>query len=187
MKNLPHRSPGSRQRGMVLITSLLLLVVATILALSMFRSFGTQERIAGNLREKERALHAAEAAQQFAEYWLVGPSATSAVTCNSRVSSGVGQICLPPALDYTSTPWNTNIGVTYAMPNMNITKTAGTGGTSSTGTYYDTPMFAITDLGPGILGEIYQIDGMGYGATADAVAVVESTYVIIPPATSPDK
>jgi len=39
--------------GVALISSLLLLLIITILALSMFRSFGTQERIAGNLREKD--------------------------------------------------------------------------------------------------------------------------------------
>ncbi len=32
----------------------LLLVVVTIIALSMFRSFGIQEKIAGNMREKQR-------------------------------------------------------------------------------------------------------------------------------------
>jgi len=43
------RSP---QRGMVLITALLLLIVVTILAVGMFRSFGLDEKIAGNTREK---------------------------------------------------------------------------------------------------------------------------------------
>ena len=72
---------------MALVTSLLLLVIITILALSMFRSFGTQEKIAGNLREKERALHAAASAQQYAEWWLLQGSntATGAVPCAAGV------------------------------------------------------------------------------------------------------
>ena len=45
------RSAQARQRGVALVTSLLLLVIITILALSMFRSFGTQEKIAGNLEK----------------------------------------------------------------------------------------------------------------------------------------
>ena len=66
------RTQGTRnaQCGMVLISSLLLLIVVTIIALSMFRSFGIQEKIAGNMREKQRALSAAVSAQQFAERWL---------------------------------------------------------------------------------------------------------------------
>ena len=63
---------------MALVTSILLLLIITILALSMFRSFGTQERIAGNLREKERALHAADSAQQYAEWWLLQSNNTAA-------------------------------------------------------------------------------------------------------------
>ena len=58
------------QRGMVLVTSLLLLLVVTMLAISMFRSMGLDEKIAGNMRDKQRALNAAETAEQFAESWL---------------------------------------------------------------------------------------------------------------------
>jgi len=36
---------------MVLVSSLLLLIIITILALSMFRSLSIQEKIAGNVRE----------------------------------------------------------------------------------------------------------------------------------------
>jgi type IV pilus assembly protein PilX len=64
-----HRSntpvhPGS-QRGMALVAALLLLVVITILGIGMFRSFGIQERLAGNTRDKQRALHTAEATDSF--------------------------------------------------------------------------------------------------------------------------
>ena len=64
-----------RERGMALITGLLLLLVVTIIAMSMFRSFGMQEKIAGNTREKDRALNAAISAQQYAESWLLSGSA----------------------------------------------------------------------------------------------------------------
>jgi type IV pilus assembly protein PilX len=56
-----------QQRGMVLVTALLLLIVVTILAVGMFRSFGLDERMAGNVREKNRALNTAESAEQAAE------------------------------------------------------------------------------------------------------------------------
>ena len=55
-------SGRGRQHGIVLIASLLLLLVITILALAMFRSMGLGEKIAGNVREKQRALHAAAVA-----------------------------------------------------------------------------------------------------------------------------
>ena len=94
-----HRhDPASNRTGVALVTSLLLLVIITILALSMFRSFRTQESIAGNLREKERALHAADSAQQYAEWWLMESNniANGAVVCTATVLAIrlEGQICI---------------------------------------------------------------------------------------------
>ena len=68
-----HRAnpPRGIQQGMVLITTLLLLLVVTILALAMFRGVGMESRIAGNTLDKQRALQGAESAQQFAEQWLI--------------------------------------------------------------------------------------------------------------------
>src|SRR5262249_10281238 len=83
----------SRQAGMLLVSSMLLLVIVTILALSMFRSVGVQQKIAGNLREKQRALHAAESAQQYAEWWLSnGTNAASAsIVCANLLNANLGQ------------------------------------------------------------------------------------------------
>ena len=55
------RRPQQRAhaRGMVLVTALLMLVVVTILGLAMFRSFGLDEKIAGNLREMFQNITAA--------------------------------------------------------------------------------------------------------------------------------
>src|SRR2546430_11055085 len=90
-----HPSPWAlAQRGVALISSLLLLIIITILALSMFRSFGTQEKIAGNLREKDRALHAAASAQQYGEWWLTqgNNAAIGSVTCGARtLNPNLGQ------------------------------------------------------------------------------------------------
>ena len=44
----------------------------------MFRSFGMQEKIAGNMREKQRALQAAVSAEQYAEWWLSNTGAVLA-------------------------------------------------------------------------------------------------------------
>ena len=62
MAELPHIYKRS-QSGIVLVSSLLLLLVVTIMALSIFRSFGIQEKIAGNTRDKQRALQVAMSVQ----------------------------------------------------------------------------------------------------------------------------
>lgn len=191
---MKHRSTCARDRqhGIVLISSLLLLLVVTIIALSMFRSFGMQEKVAGNMREKQRALQAAMSAQEYAEWWLgVAGNATEApISCTDllNANTGQGQICantLPSLVaDVTAVPWkngSVDVGVSYLPPNMPI-NTVTSVGNSANPTYYATPRFYISDLGssadPNIPGEIYQIDAVGYGGTAGTAAVVESTYAV---------
>jgi len=183
-----HFRPPARQRGMVMISALLLLLVATILAATMFRSFGTQEKIAGNLREKERAMHAAVTAQQYAEYLLQSAAPPAPVVCNSQTdSTGVAVVCSNPIpASSIANPDSWPGYFKYVPPdpasstgqNMQVTTTPGVG------TYYSKPVFYIADLGPapasmGVNGEIYQIDASASGGTPDTVAVVESTYLVV--------
>lgn len=200
MKHAP--SPFASQRGVALVTSLILLVIITILALSMFRSFGTQERIAGNMREKERALHAATSAQQYAEWWLtqgVNGSPNSGIACNPGIipaSVTEGEICLETpqqVLGSTSAmnaavPWT--IGMSYAPAGMAFGNTSvalnDTDGDFSA-PYFATPGYWITDLGPAFDtpgAEAYQIDAYAYGSAQSTVAVVESYYEVIPGVTN---
>jgi type IV pilus assembly protein PilX len=176
---------------MVLISSMLLLLVVTILALAIFRNYGMEEKIAGNQREKERALHAAESAQQYAEWWLSsGLGATTPILCNSVVAAttpAAGQVCantLPTIVtngNVANLPWQVggaNVGVTYTPPNM-LLNTAG-----GVNTYYQTPLFYISYLGltadstTSNYKLLYQVDAAGYGGSSNAVAVVESTYYV---------
>jgi type IV pilus assembly protein PilX len=172
------------QRGVALISSLLLLLIITILALSMFRSFGTQEKIAGNLREKDRALHAAVSAQQYGEWWLTQGSNTAvgAVACALGTLSanlGQGQICgqtpFQAGITVTAVPWATQIQ--YVPPTMGVPGVAGTNGDPP---YFAAPAFYIADRGVAGdgAGEAYQVDAYGYGSAAGTVAVVESTYEV---------
>ncbi|HSY07180.1 MAG TPA: PilX N-terminal domain-containing pilus assembly protein [Steroidobacteraceae bacterium] len=179
------------QRGMVLISSMLLLLVVTIMALAIFRNSGVEERIAGNQREKERALHAAESAQQYAEWWLSsGLGATTPIACISMVAATTpvaGQVCantLPTIAlngNVANLPWQVsgaNVGVTYAPPNMILNPAGGVN------TYSQTPVFYISYLGltadstTSNYKLLYQVDAAGYGGSANAVAVVESTYYV---------
>jgi type IV pilus assembly protein PilX len=61
-----HRLPR-RERGAILVTSLLLLLVLTILGVTMMKMTTMQERMAGNTRDLNLALQASEAALRDAE------------------------------------------------------------------------------------------------------------------------
>jgi type IV pilus assembly protein PilX len=164
-----------RQRGMVLVTALLLLVVVTLLAVSMFRSFGLDEKIAGNVREKQRALSAAETAEQYAEYWLSNGNSSTGINCNSLVSSSAGQVCSNALASPISTPWTVGINYLYAPTTATTLNISTTGGM---GTYAHAPTFYIQYLGSSATGTLYQIDAVGYGGSPDSAAVVEATYAI---------
>jgi type IV pilus assembly protein PilX len=171
-----------KPRGMALVSSLLLLAVITVLGIAMFRSVGIQEQIAGNQREKQRALHAAISAQQYAEWWLTnaGNAASGSIICSTTLNANLsqGQICTNKLTSVTNPPLQVDgadVGVTYNPGNsMKITTK------SARDTYYAVPRFYIRDAGPSAetAGEVYQIDAVGYGGNPSVVAVVESTFVV---------
>jgi type IV pilus assembly protein PilX len=172
----PH---PKRQRGLVLVTSLLMLVLVTILAIGMFRSFGIDEKIAGNMREKQRALNAAETAEEFAESYLSSGTVLAATTCTGQVNSNVGQVCSstlqaqgfdPAVLNWPA--WVNYIPATMALP------------TTGQGSYYKNPAYYIgfitstNNPATGFTTSFYQIDAVGYGGSSSTAAVVEATYQI---------
>jgi type IV pilus assembly protein PilX len=169
MVNLPH-NPKRVQTGIVLVSSLLLLLVVTIMALSIFRSFGLQERIAGNTRDKQRALQVAESVQQYAELWIANSSGAPVAVATGIASSAdfvcaaatgttassmptVPQICLNTLASLgatvTNAPWVSGgqyIGTQYTPPGMGVVGGA-TGTVTNDIVYYNQPAFYITDLG----------------------------------------
>lgn len=80
------RRSSCRQRGAALVISLLLLLVMTLLGLGASQSTRLQERMAGNQRDQEVALQAAEAALRGAEK-LLSPDRESLRMCTAP---GVG-------------------------------------------------------------------------------------------------
>ena len=185
----PFLNPRMAQGGIVLVSSLLLLLVVTIMALSIFRSFGIQEKIAGNTREKQRSLQSAVSVEQFAESWLVtssnavtavsaGLAAAADTTCSVAVdgNAGGGQICSNALATPTAVPWT--IAVNYTPPGLNYTGTVTNGAVNDL--YFARPQFYVTDLGASASanGEVYKVDAYSYGTSANTVAVVESTFAI---------
>lgn len=69
---------GTTQKGAVLVTGVIILVVITILVISAMRSATLEERMAGNSRNRQLALQAAEAVLRDAEVNLF--SSTAAFT-----------------------------------------------------------------------------------------------------------
>lgn len=183
MKNA-FRSPASvprRQRGVVLIVALALLLTLSFLAVGMFRSLGLEERITGNTREKQHAFFAAQSALQYAEFWLSTGNAGLPSAC--ATTSTTPQVCTqattPSQQTLATTEWNTNFGTTFVPPPIVVNGTPTTQMASNQ--YYADPQFGITYLGPdpGKPGaSLYQVTSQGFGGNPNAVAVVQSVYSV---------
>jgi type IV pilus assembly protein PilX len=166
------------QNGFVLIASLLILIVMTVLAVSMFHSVGLQEQMAGNLREKARAFQVAQSTLQYLEYLLASGASSLAQSTS----------CSAPL----STPTICNNAVSIQNPSStNSLMTISNGGTYSTmqpalpiatsggaGNYYANPQFYVQYLGltADLQGQVYELTALGYGGNPNTVAVVQSTY-----------
>jgi type IV pilus assembly protein PilX len=64
-----------RESGAILVTSMLLLLVLTVLAIAMMRMTGMQERMAGNTRDLGLAFQGAEAALRGGERYIASLAA----------------------------------------------------------------------------------------------------------------
>jgi type IV pilus assembly protein PilX len=200
MKTQIHH-PARGARGMVLITTLLLLVVVTLLALAMFRGVGLETKVAGNAMDKGRALQAASSAQAYTEQWLTNNVATNFETvCTPAILSAAGTpvICsntLASATDAGSAavlPWNVSgvaMGYTFdptipvwsSSSSSVVTETLPVSDTGGANTYYNAPSTYIAELGPDATvanATDYQVDAWTYAGAENTVAEVESTYQI---------
>jgi type IV pilus assembly protein PilX len=123
------------QKGMALVSALLLLLVTTMLGVAMFRSFGFLESVAGNTREKQRALHAAESAQTYAEWWLgaaSGLNATIGSNCSAKITSVSSYtVCSNVLASPATIPWTK--GMQYSPFDLS------TGSMGTAGNYANPP------------------------------------------------
>ena len=187
-----NTSAPRRQRGIALIAAILVLLVVTILGMAMFRSYGLQQRLGGNTREKLGALAMAMAAQNFAEFSLTtnnGANALATTNCSGNKTiapgnpSGLEFVCLNAIPSTVTQPDTWGASFTYQVPNVNTT--AGTAGS-----YAQYPQFYVTYLGSpngtnvpvidqsGDIHVMYKVDAVGWGSTPQSVAVVESSFKV---------
>lgn len=179
-----RRPAGARrpERGFVLVTGLLFLVVITLLGIALFRSSGLMERVAANTRDKQRAFETAQAALQYGEWWLGQSTSVTKSTCASTgKTTGTIHVCseaLSASRDtIAALGWIGN-AFTYQQPNL--TAQAGGGMTSGDINYQALPGVYIEDLGLMKDGksELYQVTAYGYGGNADTSSVVRSTFKV---------
>jgi type IV pilus assembly protein PilX len=149
--NAPSIARPRAQRGATLIVLLVMLGIVTLLTVSSLRTTTMEERMAGNFRDRDRALQAAEAAVQ-----------AGLVKINTNNWTGITK--LTPVANGASAPnwegtWSdaTSTAVTITGANLNAD-----------------PRYMVEDLGSGS----YRVTGRAVGGSGDSVVVLQATYSI---------
>jgi type IV pilus assembly protein PilX len=168
-----------RERGYVMVISMLIILLITIMSISMAKSFFLEEGMAGNLREKSRSFASAQAGLRYGEWFALLNGGSGAVNCLATAVLASGTICTnaPSALATpgTSTPmpayWT--IPVAPTALSVNVTTSA------AQDTFYDNPHVYIWNEGPTSgHGFLYAVRAVGYGGTSNSVSVVQSTLSV---------
>jgi type IV pilus assembly protein PilX len=183
MNALHHRptpSARGRERGYVLATGLLFLVVLTLLGIALFRATGLLDRISANTRDKERSFEAAQSALQYGEWWLqaFGGNGSPCTAIVSGQTPANVDVCSNSLANPASLPWAA--GYTYTPPNMTVAAGGGLASSGSDVNYQSAPVFYIERLGlsPDGKSQIYQVTATGSGGAAGTTTVLRSTYQI---------
>jgi len=172
-----------KQKGIVLIMVLTLLLALTILGVSSMSTSTLETRMANNFQERGIAFQAAEAALREGER-LVETSNFNGSEFNNLCTNGLCECNKATTCDYNSdstqtfwelnTVWNTSGKYkTYQTSNLGITNPAKYIIEHMGNVCPDTnPSCAATATDP----RMFRITALGYGKTVTAKVMLQSTY-----------
>jgi type IV pilus assembly protein PilX len=159
-----------RERGAALIVALILLMLMTVLGVTAMRTTMLQERMAGNARDSNLAFQSAEASLRGGEQLLEGsiPPFTGANGL-LQVQPGAGQAPFWNGYDWAgnsrtvTTVTGVNANPQYVVEELPVSLSSANG--------------SLVEGGGGV-GEagFYRITARAVGGSADAVAILQTTY-----------
>jgi type IV pilus assembly protein PilX len=168
-----------RQRGAVLIVSMLLLLVMTVLALTASQATQQQERMAGNARDLDLAFQASEAGLRSGEMRIqksIAPKRAASIICESRDEcDAVDRKDAPQDYQHRAPTWweknahemSQSLSQVSVKPHYVIERWADVPDTLTVGS-------SMQKTGT----IFYTATSRAQGATDTAVAIVETSYAV---------
>ncbi|MEW6590156.1 MAG: PilX N-terminal domain-containing pilus assembly protein [Pseudomonadota bacterium] len=167
---IPLLTTARRQRGVALITGLILMVVLTLLTIAAMRTTTLEELMARNARDRDLAFQAAEAALRAGEEELNGavpPTLVAGTGRTPRITDGSR-----PEYWANTHPWATqSVAMGWQPQNTSAAPryvieffSTGTGSGGGLG------------FGPMPGQGIYRITARGVGSSANTVVILQSVY-----------
>lgn len=163
-----------RQHGAVLVTSIILLLIMTLIGLTGMQVTTLEEKMAGNMRDRNLAFQAAESALRAAESVLSQATlptfyndGTNGLYTQSSTASILSNLTDSAAWAAANTVTYTdgNLAHIAAAPEYIIQQLPSVDGGGSS---LDGSTFSTTDF--------FQVTARGTGGTTSAVVVVQSIY-----------
>lgn len=164
----------------MLFVVMIFLIVMSMLGISMFGGFIKDQKISGNMREKQRAIEAAQSGLDSVQAWLQLPdkvyegSWSVGVVCDSSTQYGTTPIVCSNALPSPATlPWSSS--QTFQPPNMTVVASGGANSYASNVGYYVQYLGQTPKNPPAAL---YKVTATAQGGNATAAAVVETIFEV---------
>ncbi|THB67150.1 MAG: hypothetical protein D6B27_05140 [Gammaproteobacteria bacterium] len=183
-----------KERGAILVVSLLMLLMLTIIGVASIKTTTIQERMAGNLRDRELAFQAAEAALTVGENYIITNIETTGedwITNNLTSGSSDAAECTPVSglckegqtLDpFDGDVWDTALSATAQPLSMN--EASDEGGGEAAGVL-ESPKYIIQLVGTRTVDSstmtnyIFKVTAKGFGGDANSEVVLQSTFSYI--------
>lgn len=171
-----------RQRGAVLIVGLIMLLLLTMIGLASIRGSDLQERMAGNMRDRNLAFQSAEAVLREGESVLnlaVLPSFSGGTVGYWPDLNKTGAPRPRPSL-WTDVEWaansiqlpNDTISSVAEQPRYTIEKVVVTASAANQGGAIDhESVEKMSDA------EYFRVTGRGVGGTTDAEVILQTTFI----------
>jgi len=184
------------QHGVVLISSLVMLLIMTLLGVTAMNTTTIQEKMAGNYLDRERAFQAAEAALRDAEQLLETPPVNLTPLSGAVNDNCTNGLCTKrednAGFDFTASEgaagWFEDRWLDTSMDVWNTTNkhreyTTTINGVSTTPKYI-IEFLSTVDCPSSITGandcEIYRITALATGGTVNSRVMLQTTYRIRP-------
>ena len=165
----------SRQRGVVLVVALLMLLVLTLIGLAATRSTTLEQRMTANQNDQAVAFEAAEAALRSGESALSGATALDYAANTAGAYSDTTM-----TVNWKTINWDPQGGATlpydggiqptpYIRPSYFIVSATGGGYAAGTSLSSDAPLGSTTN---------FYIYARGVGLTGNTSVILESVYTL---------
>lgn len=165
------QSKTAYQSGAVLIISLIMLLLLTLVGTTGMQSSSLEEKMAGNLRDKNLAFQAAESALKAAESSLISPAVLPAFTDAGTGGFYTETSTIPTASAIlTDSFWTTN-----PVASSSVT-TLGNGITTPVYIIQQLPAACFGTCPPDATSTPYKITVRATGGTTNAVVILQSIY-----------